>query len=311
MAHSTELSVCLTLYEGDYEWGVGALANSLFKCGFRGTLFVGYRGSLPRWLPNDAHDTRRWDIQDGFRLSFFELPNDIGIHQLKSFAMIRVLDELAPDADKIFLFDADIIALAKWSYFEALADNAAVVVVDAWFPRVSMQHPWRRAWLELCIDAGLPTRNFEDYHGSAFLGVPRSRRSLADAWWRLTLKLHAQRPDIVQHFKPGDRMTDPFHGTDQDLLAAAIMGTDVPVCSLGPEAFGFTGAPHTMLHPAGMKPWRGSVLSRLLRKGIKPDLYVRNYFRYLKAPIDVGAGFQRFCRTLDIRCASALARVYG
>ena len=311
MAHGAELSVCLTLYEGDYDWGVGVLANSLFKCGFRGTLFVGYRGGLPRWLPRDFHAIRRWDIRDGFQVSFFELPETIGIHQLKPFAMIRVLDELAPDTDKLFLFDADIIALANWAYFEALADKAAVIVLDHWFPRVSMAHPWREAWRKLCHDAGFPIRDFEDCHISAFLGVPRSWRSLVDAWWRLTRKLHEQRPDIVQHFKPGDRMTDPFHGTDQDLLAAAVMATDVPVCSLGPEALGFTGHPNTMLHPCGAKPWKGSTLFHLLRQGIKPDLYTRNYFRYLKTPIEVGTGFQRFYRSLDIRCASALARVYG
>ena len=171
--------------------------------------------------------------------------------------MNRVLDEIEPEAEKIYFFDADIIVLARWEYFESLVEEGAALVIDHWFPKVSATHPWRRAWAKLCTDAGFSVRYGEDCYGSAFCCILRRHRALIDAWWRLlTTELHKQRADILNSFKPGDRMTDPFSGTDQDLLAAAVMATDLPICTLGPEAYGFTGRAHTMLHPLGEKPWR-------------------------------------------------------
>jgi hypothetical protein len=302
-------SVCLTLYEGDHVWGVGALANSLYRVGFRGTLAVGYRGELPVWMP--LENASGWQAAPGFELVFFKLPEGRGIHQLKPYAMIRVLDEIAPRADRVFFFDADVIGLAKWSYFEALVEEGVALVLDHWFPRVAVAHPWRRAWTTLCTDAGFAVRPHEDYYGSAFCGVSRRHRAVVDAWWQLTLMLHEQRPEIVACFKPGDRMTDPFHGTDQDLLAAAVMATEVPICPLGPDAFGFTGSSSTMLHPMGEKPWRRSMLAQLLGHGRRPDLYARNYWRYLDAPIGVRRQGARWLQRLDVGAASALARAYG
>ncbi len=305
-------SVCLTLYEGDYVWGVGALANSLYRAGFRGTLVVGWRGELPPWLPVELPDSGRWQPAEGFELRFLSLPDEVGVHQLKPWAMLRVFDHIAPEADKVFLFDADALVVARWPYFEALVEAGAALVLDHWFPRVAWQHPWRRAWAELCREAGYPVREVEDAYISAFCGVAREHRALVEAWWRLTETLHRERPEISGQFKPGDRMTDPFHGTDQDLLAAAVMATDVPICTLGPEAFGFTGSPHTMLHPKGRgKPWRGSALMRLLRRGRGPDLYARNFRRYLDAPIEVFPPRRRRRHKLDIAVAGLLARMAG
>src|SRR4051794_29706597 len=111
-------SVCLTLYEGDHVWGVGALANSLYRSDFRGTLFVGYRGDLPAWVPTTKIIGSTWSVTPNFQLQFLKLRDGIGIHQLKPNAMIRVLDEFAPTTERIFFFDADVIVLAKWPYFE-------------------------------------------------------------------------------------------------------------------------------------------------------------------------------------------------
>jgi hypothetical protein len=292
-------------------WGVGALANSLYRAGFRGTLVVGYRGDLPAWVPRAQATASEWQVAPGFQLVFSKLPEGAGIHQLKPYAMIRVLDELAPAADRIFFFDADVIVLAKWPYFEALVEEGVALVIDHWFSRVAMAHPWRRAWAKLCTDAGFTVRPDEDYYGSAFCGVSRRYRAIIDAWWRLTLVLQEQRPEIAPCLKPGDRMTDPFHGTDQDLLAAAVMATEVPICPLGPEAFGFTGSPNTMLHPMVEKPWRRSALVQLVGRGHRPDLYARNYWRYLDAPIIVRRRAARWSQRLDVGTASALARAYG
>jgi len=304
-------TVCVTLYEGDHVWGVGALANSLFRAGFRGTLVVGYRGELPTWMPLTQANMPEWQVAPRFRLIFSQLPAGAGIHQLKAYAMIRVLDEIAPTADRICFFDADVIVLAKWQYFEELLEAGVALVLDHWFPRVAIAHPWRRAWAKLCNDAGFAIRPEEDYFISAFCGVSRRYRAVIDAWWRLTLLLQEQRPELGLCFKPGERMTDPFHGTDQDLLAAAVMATKVPICPLGSEAFGFTGSPHTMLHPMGEKPWRRSALAQLLGRGSKPDLYTRNYWRYLDAPIAVRPRNARLLQRIDIGAASALSRAYG
>ena len=87
-------------------------------------------------------------------------------------------------------------------------------------------------------------------------------------------------------------MTEAFYGTDQDTLAAALMAADVPICALGPEALGFTGAHSIMLHPTGPKAWSAPELRRALR-GLRPSRYSRAFWRHVDAPIVVVPPWRR------------------
>jgi hypothetical protein len=53
------------------------------------------------------------------------------------------------------------------------------------------------------------------------------------------------------------------------------------------------------------------MLAQLLGHGRRPDLYARNYWRYLDAPIGVRRQGARWLQRLDVGAASALARAYG
>jgi hypothetical protein len=182
------------------------------------------------------------------------------------------------------------------------------VVTDACFPRVPPHHPWRKTWRRLVEASGRQSRDLEDYHISAFVGVPRCCRGIVDAWCELTGLHQREHPEIAIRFYSGDRMTEPVH-TDQDLLAAALMATDVPVCALGPEGFGFTGFAPVMMHPTGPKPWSASYLRQALR-GRSPDFYSAAFWHHLEAPIRVLPPQRARLGKLMCLLAKGLTRIY-
>src|SRR5215471_19273144 len=73
-AHSRE-DVVFALFDGDYDLGFGALVNSLFKYGFRGLVYAGYRGGLPAWAGSAGETAgfHQYDVGDSCAIRFVKV----------------------------------------------------------------------------------------------------------------------------------------------------------------------------------------------------------------------------------------------
>ena len=70
-------SVC-TLFEKHFHHGVAGLTNSLYKNGFRGNVYVGYRGELPNWCDSlIANPDLNWEGAKSLKVK-----SDLTVHFL-------------------------------------------------------------------------------------------------------------------------------------------------------------------------------------------------------------------------------------
>lgn len=298
--------VACTLYSGHYHLGVGALANSLYRSGYRGTLWVGWLGALPPW----CIDRSEFEAAPGFVVRFVPLSDRSTVAHEKPALMLRVL-ELDPGADAVIFFDADVVIRGKWSFFELWIESGAALVIDYIYPVVPPNHPWRRQWRALAESVGLrESQRLDFYFGSAVLGFGRAHAEIAEMWRTLLDEYrarHSERPkDALKH---GDR-ADAFYSLDQDLLNAAAMVSRVPLAPIGPEALDFAPGGYLMSHPLhDEKPWRCSFIWRALR-GYPPSAADKAYWQYADRPIKLFSKITLRTRWLQLMLAAAIGRFY-
>ena len=145
-------SVVCTLFEGHYHYGVAALANSLYRQGFLGDIYAGFRGELPSWarsavagLADGFNNCQTLEVAPGFALHFLSLDTDYHFTNYKPDFMLRLLDGPAKDAEAIYYFDPDIVVTAPWSFFKNWVKCGVSLCEDVNSP-ISKNHPTRIAW---------------------------------------------------------------------------------------------------------------------------------------------------------------------
>src|SRR5690348_11876699 len=106
-------AIVCTLFEGAYHYGVGALANSLYAAGYRGSMWVGYRGALPPWARGAGQGRGCWEVP----------------------------------VDALFYFDPDITNRGPWRFYEEWVSHGVALCEDV-YPVFPADHPWRAAWRE-------------------------------------------------------------------------------------------------------------------------------------------------------------------
>jgi len=304
-------AVC-TLFEGHYHLGVGALANSLFVSGFRGVLWVGFRGELPPWAAGAAkagEGRHRLEIRDGFEIVFVQVETTLHFAYYKPDFLGRVLNEFEPDCDAAIYLDPDIIVRGPWHLLNRWPHDGVALVHDV-HSLMPVRHPMRLAWREVLARHGVTADEPRDrYHNSGFVGVARTQQEFL-ANWRRMIEVVVAEIGPGKGFKHGPA-SDTFHSTDQDALNMALMIAPTPVNAAHSEAMDFSTGGYLLSHAIGSpKPWQGGFVREALR-GLPPGLAIKAFMQHTESPIDLLDPSTRSKLRWSVTIGSAIGRFYG
>lgn len=303
-------AVC-TLFEGDYHFGLAALANSLVRAGFAGTIWAGYRGPLPPWLDQlrrENGEGEKYLVSDQVRLAFIPLETDWHFTNYKPQFMLNLLDGEARSSKYLWYFDPDIFLRCKWSYFEGWQNHGIALCEEIVNYNLAENSVLRLQWVESGIQMKLgEARRLGQYFNGGMVGVPSAYIDFLNLWKHILKEINGMGYDLRKSKPTAADM--PFSATDQDALNMAAMYTNRPLATMGPEAMGFVPSGFTMYHAVGRKPWRGSLLLRALA-GEPPSGATKFYFTQVSSPIRVYSSVQLYAKLLASRMATFIGRFY-
>lgn len=308
------MDVIVTLAEGQHFLGVGALLNSAVKWGFKGKFIAGYRNKsrLPKHVIQ-AMESGALE-NHGIEVVLKELHTKLHFANYKPSLMKQCFDEW-PEVERMAYFDPDIVMACPWSFLATWMDLGVALCADVnW--HMPWDHPIRRQWTDVLKKDGLAARNESQYYfNSGYLGVTRERRVVLDLWERY---LHYCGTSSTPLDGKGDIGTwrtskrwDPFMTPDQDSLNIAVIASEHPVASLGPDAMGFVYGDLCLPHAIGRrKPWERKYLTRALN-GFGPRNVDRIFWNLVAEPIQVFMPWEIKQKRIHIKIAGAINRFYN
>jgi hypothetical protein len=278
--------VVCTLAEGSYFYGLAALANSLVRAGFKGSILVGYRGNRPAWLEGLKKDSTvdAYLVTSEVCLQLIEIPGTWHLANHKGRLIKQIFHEIVPSADLVYFFDTDIVITHAWSTLAGWARDGVVVALDMADTYMPPHHVYRRAWKALAAKINRKCRDFTGYVNSGCVGINRQFAEFAEVWTLLMEELEREGADMNKMKNWTGRLE--FARMDQDVLNATIMATDTPIALLSAEAMGwFPGTGEIMPHAmVWKKPWVRNYIFDALR-GFPPDRIYRTYWQFVEGPI--------------------------
>lgn len=302
-----QIALC-TLYEGDYHYGLAALANSLFHSGFSGTLWAGTQGGRPPWYNGGASNETK--LSNGMTIRFVDIETPYHFSHYKPWWMQDVLTVHAPESTYVAYFDPDIVVKAPWDFFHGWIERGIAVVGD-YYEQIAESHLFRLHWREHAQKRGHETvRKLDRYFNGGFVGARRDQTDFLKVWADLLSGL----PDLglpIDQLLPASKL-HPFQMTDQDMLNAALECGDWQLATLPPSAMDLRGeVGQVMCHMTpGAKPWRcGYFMGQ--RRWRQRAHASRIYWQNVAGPIVPYGKRELIARRLDQRFATLFGRLYA
>lgn len=302
--------IVVTLYENHYDLGVGSLINSLFKTGFVGLVYIGYRGKLPVWYNQlEKYNDEYYHLDNKIFVKYDLLDIDMHFGYYKFTCLKQVL-EIYQSAKKIFYFDPDIVLHTEWAFFSNWLESGISLNLDNCFHFVHHNHPWRKEWIRVAA-ADEKLYNPVDYYvNGGFMGLKRENSIFLDRLIACTLRFkEVENGNLNGYIKDGHRAFK----TDQDILNAVITtSADLTFSIMGKEGMSFTQPGYLMSHAVHfVKPWKKNFLLNVIKYGQKPDIPEQNYFNYFDSPIQVFSPKTLKLKKINLKLASILGRLIG
>ncbi|CAH1000561.1 hypothetical protein LEM8419_01695 [Neolewinella maritima] len=305
-------SIVCTVFERSYHLGVGALANSLYDCNYRGVLYAGYRGALPPWTTGaltEVDGVQVYSVADGLEIHFALQQTDEMLANVKPQLIQQVWARYGEGVENVFYIDCDIIIKAQWPHFEAWAQYGIALVEDMNSP-VAVSHPLRLQWTEYYAKFGIDYVPQDSiYVNGGFVGINRRYRGFSSLWHEL--QVHMKEFTGMQQDQIGiaDRW-NMFHFMDQDALNVAKDLT-AKVTIMGPDAMDFGKFGYVMSHAAGRtKPWEKAFIRDIFVTGARPSFADKQYWQYVDGPIQVFSPAQIRRKRAALKVAVFIGRFF-
>jgi len=320
------ISAICTLFEGHYHYGVAALSNSLYKQGFRGTVYVGYRGDLPSWaLKGKKEAVGIWEGAitlspvEGIQLVFLSLSTTYSLTNYKPDFMLELWEGPAKNADAFFYFDPDIVIDDSWSCFEQWVNCGVAVCEDVNSPLQEF-HPRRVGWRKYFskYDISLNFKN-QTYVNGGFVGLLKKDILFLTTWITLQEKMGIAIGGLENSifsklvYNSTIFKTEGFQifdKSDQDALNATIEVYNGSISFLGKEGMGFIPGKATMLHALGSdKPWNVKLILKAF-KGRIPRFVDEYYWKHTDMPIIAHTKGEIWRKKIAIKISKFIGRFY-
>lgn len=309
----TYKNIITTLFEGHYEYGVGALLNSLVKSEFEGLFCVGYKGNLPFWinqLKTVKNESNIYEVSENVFIRFDELNINMHFGYFKPYYLKKVY-QLYPGSSGYFYFDPDIVILAKWSFFENWLNSGVTLCQDNCFNMLHYNHPWRNKWRQDFKQYNQGESKYWNYYvNSGAIGVNSSTFTIIDRWINFT-EIYKDKNYPIHFFNQSDALS-PYKG-DQDILNAVLtLSNDISISIIGKEAMGFSDPVSIMAHAVtgdGIKPWKKNYLKSAM-KGNPASVADINFFHFYNGRIKLYSTITFNRRKLALKTSKLINRLW-
>ena len=289
--------------------------------GFRGEIYVGYRGELPDWSAAAKSDvsvnwpgSRTLQVEDGLLLHLLPLVTHYHFSNYKPDFMLRLWEGIAHNAESMFYFDPDIVVTSPWSVFEEWVECGVAMCEDVNSP-VAKYHPTRIAWRQYFDKNGLTLLFKENvYANGGFVGVNKMNRGFLHCWQSLQEMMGPSIGGLERSFFLTASVSSPFAPfglLDQDAMNASIEAWDGIVSFVNKTGMSFIPGGSLMSHAIGkQKPWLMKPLVQVL--GAQPPRKAdRDYWYHANGAILSQPKWLVRVRCLAIQISALIGRFYS